>query len=83
MTKSNDQKQQPEALASFAASARNNGTKPADQGLTATPATAAKPGDLASEENDAADILGGNATGDKARADTGRKHHAETDKRGG
>jgi hypothetical protein len=83
MTKSGDQKQQREALATFAASARNKGKKPADQGLTAKPETAAKPGDLASEENDAEDILGGNATGDKARADAGRKHHAKTDKRAG
>jgi hypothetical protein len=83
MTKSTDQKQQPEALATFAASARNKGTKPANQGLTAKPETAAKPGDLVSEENDAADILGGSATGDKARADAGRTHHAKTDKRAG
>ena len=83
MTKSTDQKQQPEALATFAASARNKGAKPTDQGLTATPDTAPKAGDLASEEQDAADILGGNATGDKARADRGRAHEAKTDKRAG
>ena len=32
--------QQPEALATFAASARNDGKKPDDIGLTATPETA-------------------------------------------
>jgi hypothetical protein len=83
MTKSNEQKGQPEALATFAASARNKGTKPADQGLTAKAETAGRPGNLAAEEKDAADILGGNATGDKARADAAREHHAKTDKRAG
>jgi hypothetical protein len=81
MTKTNESKGQPEALATFAASALNKGTKPADQGLTAKPETAGKPGNLASEEKDAADILGGNATGDKARADAAREHEAKTDKR--
>jgi hypothetical protein len=83
MAKSTDQKGQPEAVATFAASARNKGRKPPDQGLEATPETAGKPGDLSSEERDAADILGGNATGDKARADAARNHHAKTDKRAG
>jgi hypothetical protein len=36
---------------------------------------------LDAEEKDAADILGGNATGDKGRADAGRDRHAKTDKR--
>lgn len=35
--------QQPEALATFAATARNDGKKPADIGLTATPETAPIP----------------------------------------
>lgn len=37
------QGQQPEALATFAASARNEGRKPDDIGLTATPDTAPIP----------------------------------------
>ena len=37
------QGQQPEALATFAASARNDGRKPDDIGLTATPDTAPIP----------------------------------------
>jgi hypothetical protein len=82
MADSTQHKGQPEALATFAAAARNKGAKPADQGLTAKPDTAGQPGDdLHAEERDAADILGGNATGDKARADAGRSHHAKTDKR--
>jgi hypothetical protein len=74
---------QPEALATFAAAARNKGSKPADQGLSATAETAGKPGDLDSEEKDAADIMGGNATGDKKRVDAAIAHHAKTDKRAG
>ena len=81
MTNSTEQKGQPEALATFAAAARNKSAKPDDQGLTAKPETAGKPGNLESEEKDAADILQGNATGDKTRADAGRDHEAKTDKR--
>ena len=83
MTKSSDTKGQPEALATFASAARNKGKKPADQGLRAKPETAGKSGNLAAEEKDAADILEGNATGDKVRANAGRDHHAKTDKRAG
>jgi hypothetical protein len=71
---------QPEALATFAAAARNKGSKPAGQGF-ATPETAGKPGDLDAEEKDATDILGGNATGDIKRVDAAIAHHAKTDKR--
>ena len=74
---------QPEALATFAAAARNRGVKPADQGVSATAETAGKPGDLDAEEKDAADIMGGNATGDKKRVDAAIAHHAKTDKRAG
>ena len=81
MTKHTEEKAQPETLATFAATARNKSVKPAAQG--ATPETSGKPGDLAAEEKDAADILGGNATGDTKRADAARKHHAKTDKRAG
>jgi hypothetical protein len=82
MTKPTEQNG-PEALATFAATARNNGTRPAGQGLAATPKTSYKSGNLAAEENDAADIIGGNATGDKARVDAAIDHHAQTDKRAG
>jgi hypothetical protein len=66
-----------------AASARNKGVKPTNQGVSATGETSGKPGDLESEEKDAADILGGNATGDKKRVDAAIAHHAKTDKRAG
>ena len=72
---------QPEALATFAAAARNNGVKPAGQGVSATDETSGKPGDL--EAEDASDIMGGNATGDTKRVDAAIAHHAKTDKRAG
>jgi hypothetical protein len=78
MAKHTEEKAQPEALATFAAAARNKGVKPAIQG--ATPETSGKPGNLAAEQKDAADI---NATGDKKRVDAARAHHAKTDKRAG
>ena len=82
MAKHTEEKAQPEALATFAAAARNKGVKPAIQG--ATPETSGKPGNLAAEEKkSAADILAGNATGDKKRVDAARAHHAKTDKRAG
>jgi hypothetical protein len=81
MTKHTEEKTQPEALATFAAAARNKGVEPAGQG--ATPETSGKPGNLAAEEKDAADILGGNATGDKKRVDAAIAHHSKTDKRAG
>jgi hypothetical protein len=77
MTKHTEEKAQPEALATFAAAARNKGVKPASQG--ATPETSGKPGNLAAEEKDAADILAGN----KKRVDAAIAHHAKTDKRAG
>jgi hypothetical protein len=72
---------QPEALATFAVAARNKGVKPASQGVSASPEASGKPGDLDAEEKDAADIMGGNATGDKERVDAAIAHHARTDKR--
>jgi hypothetical protein len=74
---------QPEALATFAAAARNNGVKPGDQGVSATAETSGQPGDLGAEEKDAADIMGGNAAGDIKRVDAAIAHHAKTDKRAG
>jgi hypothetical protein len=83
MSKKADQDTQPEALATFAAAARNNGVKPANHGGSATAETAGKPGDLAGEEKDATDIMGGNTTGDKKRVNAAIAHHAHTDKRAG
>ena len=83
MSKKAQDDAQPEALATFAAAARNSGVKPADQGVSATAETSGKPGDLDAEEKDAADIIGGNATGDQKRVDAAIAHHAKTDKRAG
>ena len=83
MSKKAENDNQPEALATFAATARNKGVKPADQGISATAETAGRPGNLDAEEKDAADIMGGNATGDKKRVDAAIAHHAKTDKRAG
>jgi hypothetical protein len=83
MSKKVEQDGQPEALAAFAAAARNNGVKPAGQGVLATDATAARPGNLEVEEKDAADILAGGATRDTKRVDAAIAHHAKTDKRAG
>ena len=83
MSKKTEEDAEPEALATFAAAARNRGIKPTGQGVSATAETAGKPGDLAGEEKDAADIMGGNATGDKKRVDAAIAHHAHTDKRAG
>jgi hypothetical protein len=83
MSKKAEDDAQPEALATFAAAARNTGVKPTDQGVSATAETSGKPTDLEAEEKDAADILGGNATGDKNRVDAAIAHNAKTDKRAG
>ena len=83
MSKKIEKDAQPEALATFAAAARNKGVKPASQGVSATADTAGRPSNLEAEEKDAADILGGNATGDKKRVDAAIAHHAKTDKRAG
>ncbi|GAU85723.1 hypothetical protein [Bosea sp. BIWAKO-01] len=48
---------QPEALATFAATARNDGKKPKDIGLTATPETAPLPGDTKKEADAATKVL--------------------------
>jgi hypothetical protein len=83
MSKKAEHDSQPEALATFAAAAHNNGLKPADQGVSATAETAGRPGNLEEEEKGAADILGGGATGDKQRVDAAIAHHAKSDKRAG
>jgi hypothetical protein len=82
MIKRTEEAVQPEALATFAATARNKGTKPADPGALAT-APESRPGKLEADEKDAADIIGGNATGDRKRVDAASDHHAKTDKRAG
>ena len=74
---------QPEALATFAAAARNKGKKPEDLGLTATPETEGKPDDLDAEEKDAADILNAGATGDTEKKDAAIARRAREDKRSG
>ncbi|RBP06455.1 hypothetical protein DFR50_13012 [Roseiarcus fermentans] len=83
MTKPAEDDRQPEALATFAAAARNEGRKPADLGLTATPETEGKPGDLAAEEQDATDILNAGATGDTEKKDAAIARRVEADKRAG
>ena len=78
MAKHTEEKAQPEALATFAAAARNKGVKPVIQG--ATPETSGKPGNwLPSKKTRRTS----NATGDKKRVDAARAHHAKTDKRAG
>jgi hypothetical protein len=81
MAKHPEEKTQPEALATFAAAARNKSVKPPSE--VATPETSGKPGNLAVEKQDATDILAGNATGDKERVDAAIARHAKTDKRAG
>jgi hypothetical protein len=78
MTKTPDQER--EALAAFGQAARSKDKMPSDK---VTPENAPKRGNLKAEQKDAADILSGNATGDRSKADAARKHEAETDKRSG
>jgi hypothetical protein len=73
----------PEALKTFAAAARNNGKKPDDQGLTATPETAPTPGDLDAEVKDVADMLNAGAAGDKRKNDEALARRIKADKRAG
>lgn len=58
--------QQPEALASLEAAAKSGSKKPDGQGLQARPDTAPKPGSLAKEEAEAAEILKDGAEKDTA-----------------
>ena len=75
--------QMPEALKTFAAAARNEGKKPEDQGLIATPDTAPRPDNLDAEEKDAADIINAAATGDAAKKDEAIARRVKADKRAG
>ncbi len=83
MTKRTETDAEPEALATFAAAARNQGKKPDDVGVTATPETAGKRSNLDADEKDAADILDGNATGDTKRVDAAIERRVKADKRAG
>ncbi len=83
MSKKADDEALPEALATFAEAARTQGREPAAQGVAATSQTSGKPGDLEAKEKDAADILGGNATGDSNGVDAAIARRAQTDKRAG
>ena len=56
--------QQPEALASLKSAARNDGVKPADQGLQATRATAPRPETPGRADARAENILRRNAASD-------------------
>ena len=60
---------QPEALATFAASARNDGHKPPEQGLEAMPETKGKPGPLRDEQDAARRVLAERTTGTDQDAD--------------
>ena len=73
MTKASDPKG--EALGTFHKAARNH-NKPVD------PAPH-KAGDLNAEQKDAADVLRGNATGNKDRVDSAIADEAKRDKRAG
>jgi hypothetical protein len=76
--KSEDEGQ--EALATFGQAARSKDKLP---NTTVTPETEGKGGDLKAEQKDAADIMGGNAAGNKPKVDAAIKHEARTDKRSG
>jgi hypothetical protein len=69
-----------EALGTFGQAARSKDKLPTTD---PTPETDFKSGDLKAEQKDAADIMGGNATGDKPKVDAAIKHEARTDKRSG
>lgn len=79
MTKKSED-QEREALATFGQAARSKGKVP---NTTVTPETEPKSGDLKAEQKDAANIIGGNATGNKPKVDAAIKHEARTDKRSG
>ena len=69
-----------EALGTFGQAARSKDKLP---DTDVTPENEFKSGNLEAEQKDAADILAGNATGDKAKVDAAIKHEAKTDKRSG
>jgi hypothetical protein len=69
-----------EALGTFGQAARSKDKLP---NTDPTPQTEFKSGDLEAEQKDAADIIAGNAFGDKSKVDAAIKHEARTDKRSG
>jgi hypothetical protein len=69
-----------EALGTFGQAARSKDKLPDTE---VTPETEHKPGDLKREQKDAADILSGNATGNKAKVDAAIQDEARSDKRSG
>lgn len=79
MTKKSEDESR-EALATFGQAARSKDKLPDG---AVTPETEFKGGDLKAGQKDAADILDGNATGNKAKVDAAIQHTAKTDKRSG
>jgi len=69
MSADNKAKGQPEALATFAASARNDGKKPADIGLKATPETKPIPTSSEAKADAATRVLQEGVTGRDRGAD--------------
>ena len=69
-----------EALGTFGQAARSKDKLP---NTDTTPENEFKGGNLKAKQKDAADIIGGNATGDKLKVDAAIKHEARTDKRSG
>ncbi|AMJ60198.1 hypothetical protein AXW83_07720 [Bosea sp. PAMC 26642] len=69
MTKTDQKAGQPEALATFAASARNDGHKPESIGLGATPETAAIPTSSEAKADAATRVLQEGVTGHDRNAD--------------
>jgi hypothetical protein len=81
MAQVNEEKQEREPLATLGVAARNQSKKPDTPAPTEDQDTSYKPADLKAEQKDAADILSGNATGNKSKVDAAIDHHAKTDKR--
>jgi hypothetical protein len=83
MAQVSENKQEREPLATLGVAARNQSKKSGPPAPTEQQDTSFKPADLKSEQRDAADILGGNATGNQSKVDAAIDHHAKTDKRAG
>jgi hypothetical protein len=83
MAQVKEEKQEREPLATLEVAARNQSRKSGEPSPKEGQDTSFKPGDLDSEQKDAADILSGNATGKRSKVDAAIDHHAKTDKRAG
>jgi hypothetical protein len=81
MAQVNEQKQEREPLATLGVAARNQFKNPGTPAPTEDQDTSYKPADLRAGEKDAADILSGNATGERSKVDGAIDHHGKTDKR--